>query len=187
MFGLRGFLMERSFKREFIELFEYILGMWLVFILSRYFPKLLFLGIRPKNLHGLVGVFTSPFLHGSLQHLVQNTIMLAIFGTIYCMMEGRGFIKNAIYLSTISGMVAWLIGKKGIHVGASGLIFGLWAQLITTSLFNNKLKYFIISLFVTFFFGYMIVGIFPSNSQISWESHAGGMLAGILAAKKSSN
>ncbi|MBR2770725.1 MAG: rhomboid family intramembrane serine protease [Bacteroidales bacterium] len=43
-------------------------------------------GVAPHTLRGFVGVFTLPFLHGSWEHLLSNTVPILVLGTAlyYC-------------------------------------------------------------------------------------------------------
>jgi len=38
------------------------------------------LGILPRNFSGLVGIFTSPLIHGGFSHLISNTAPLIFMG-----------------------------------------------------------------------------------------------------------
>ena len=59
----------------------FILGifaiMWGVFLLNQLTTAMGFdmnnYGIRPRTMQGLVGIFTSPVLHGDLQHILANS------------------------------------------------------------------------------------------------------------------
>ncbi len=56
-----------------------VLLIWTVFWIEvRFQVNLNQYGIFPRNLKGLRGVLFSPFLHGSIEHLYNNTIPLAI-------------------------------------------------------------------------------------------------------------
>ena len=176
--------MRRDFVREFGGLIYFIALMWLMFYVSQNFLWMYKFGIIPRHPNGLIGIVCSPFLHGNINHLFHNTLCLAIFGTMFCLMEGKNFFGNAFYLIIISGIITWVIGKKGIHIGASGLVFGLWSQLLFGALYTRKIKYFIISVFVAVFFGNFFLGAMPTSTRISWEAHLGGIFAGLLAAGK---
>ena len=52
------------------------------------------LGIRPRNLFGLVGVFLSPWLHGDWGHLLNNTIAFLGLGFLMVIAEGKRFFEN---------------------------------------------------------------------------------------------
>ena len=61
--------------------------MWLVKIIEVSFGvNLGRWGITPHTAHGLIGIFTLPFLHGSWEHLLSNTVPILVLGTAlyYC-------------------------------------------------------------------------------------------------------
>ena len=43
-------------------------------------------GVIPQSAHGLIGILTLPFLHGSWEHLLSNTVPILVLGTAlyYC-------------------------------------------------------------------------------------------------------
>ena len=40
------------------------------------------LGVRPGSVLGLVGLVTAPMLHGSIGHLINNTLPMLVLGTL---------------------------------------------------------------------------------------------------------
>src|SRR5690606_27487121 len=75
-------------------------------------------GIRPRELFGLIGVLTWPFLHGGLPHLVSNTIAMLLFGTLVLMWGRREFFTVAAVSTIVGGLGVWLVGADGsVHVG----------------------------------------------------------------------
>ncbi|MCK5231884.1 MAG: rhomboid family intramembrane serine protease, partial [Desulfobulbaceae bacterium] len=79
--------------------------------------------------------------------------------------------------------LTWLFAGGGTHIGASGIIFGLYGYLLLIGLFQKKIKYIIISIFILFSYGGMIFGVLPGQPYISWEAHLFGFIAGGIAAK----
>src|SRR5690606_41350609 len=72
-------------KHVFWVPFAFILVIWLVYYLDwRYFLDWKSLGIVPRTFKGLRGILFSPFLHGSVQHLWNNTLALAILLPLTC-------------------------------------------------------------------------------------------------------
>ena len=60
-----------------------IILIWAVFWMELQFQvNLNEYGVFPRTLKGLRGVFFSPFIHGSVEHLYNNTIPLAI--SLHC-------------------------------------------------------------------------------------------------------
>ncbi|WCC44349.1 rhomboid family intramembrane serine protease [Tenacibaculum finnmarkense] len=68
--------------------------------------------------------------------------------------------------------------RSANHIGASGLIYGLAAFLITNGLLERKLIPLLVSLGVAILYGGLIWGLVPSlKSHISWEGHLFGAVA----------
>jgi membrane associated rhomboid family serine protease len=139
-------------------------------------------GIYPGRIESLPHIFTAPFLHGSLSHLINNLTGLAIFGWL-CLMRGiSAFIISSLIIITFSGLLVWQFGRPALHIGASGWIFGLWSLSIAMAWFDRRLKNVLLALVVAFFYGGMIYGVLPDNPRVSWEAHLFGATTGIIAA-----
>jgi len=138
------------------------------------------LGVRPRTLLGLIGIPLMPFLHGGFGHLISNTIPFLILGWIVMKAEKENFIVATTVIILLGGIGTWLIGSPGLHIGASGLIYGYFGYVMTRAIMERKLMWILIGLAVGIFFGGMIFGVFPKfgNDLISWEGHLCGMLAG---------
>lgn len=91
-----------------------------------------------------------------------------------------------LQLFVISGAWLWVMGQYGsIHIGASGLVYGLTAFHVTAGLIKRNKHLLAFSLLVMFLYGSMVWGVFPDfypKRNISWEGHFAGMAAGILLA-----
>lgn len=139
-------------------------------------------GIHPRELFSLPFIFSAPFLHGSWLHLVNNSVGLLIFSSL-CLVRGKRFYTQAsLLIIIVGGVLVWLFGRPAIHIGASGWIFGLWSVTITLALFEKSVMSFMISCTVILLYGGMIMGVLPNQPGVSFEGHAFGALAGILAA-----
>lgn len=140
-------------------------------------------GLRPRTLGGLLGVPLMPFLHGGWGHLVSNTIPLLI---LLVLLAGSRANSLAIVVSLVllGGLLLWLFGRDSIHVGASGLIYGLIAYLIVSGFLERRLLSLIVSLVVLFLYGgTMFWGVLPSaDERISWDGHLFGAIAGGIIA-----
>jgi len=140
-------------------------------------------GILARDTDGLIVVVFAPLLHGSWGHLFSNipplaalTFMLFYF---YKRIAWQAF--SMIYLLT--GVAVWGLGRGDVvHVGASGVVYGLVAFVFWSGIFRRNIKSIILALIVLMYYGSMFVGIFPGKEGISWESHLLGALAGIFAA-----
>ena len=143
-------------------------------------------GITPQTAHGLIGVLTLPFLHGSWEHLLTNIVPVLVLGTAlyYCYPT----LANPVMLVTwiASGLLTWCIGNPGsTHVGASALIYGLNLFLIVSGFIRGNRQLIVISLIMVFLYGGFIWGMIPALAKpqnISWECHLSGAIVGIALA-----
>ncbi|TWU60447.1 Rhomboid family protein [Rubripirellula tenax] len=160
----------------------FLLVMWLIRIVDMIIPAdLNQFGLQPRMLHGVPGIMLSPFLHQGFGHLISNTIPLAILVGLTIASRHRAWlIVVAIVIS--SGVLLWIFGRSANHIGASGLVFGLIAYLITVGIREKQLVSVAIALMVGFFFGGTLVfGVIPSfGSAISWDGHLCGAISGVV-------
>ena len=83
-----------------------------------------------------------------------------------------------------AGLLTFIIGKPGWHIGASGLIYGLAFFLFFSGILRKYVPLIAISLLVTFLYGGIIWHMFPyfSPANMSWEGHLSGGIMGTLCA-----
>ena len=138
------------------------------------------LGIHPRQLIGLVGVFLSPWLHGDWMHLLNNSIAFLGLGFLMVVAEGKRFLRTTLLLVVLSGLGTWLIGRGGsIHIGASGLIYGYFGYLLLRAWTERRPLWIAVGIGVAIFYGGMLWGVLPTREGISWEAHLCGFLGGI--------
>lgn len=144
------------------------------------------LGIYPRRANGLVGILFSPFVHTSFSHLISNTIPLVVLFSILFFFYSRIAFKTSAFLWFMSGLFTWLIGRSSYHVGASGLIFAFAFFIFFSGLFRKHIPLTAVSMVVAFVYGGTVWSIFPIaeyiDSDLSWEAHLSGAIAGLAAA-----
>jgi membrane associated rhomboid family serine protease len=140
------------------------------------------LGIVPRQAHGLVGILTAPFAHASFEHLMSNTLPLGVLATLtlYCYPRAARLALPLIWL--LSGLGVWLFARSSVHVGASGIVHGLMLFLFVIGLLRRDRLAVVTSLVVFFLYGGMLLSVLPHEERISFEYHAAGAIAGVLAA-----
>ena len=181
--------MEQSKKRDIIDSFK-IVGsiialLWIVLLITTVLPFLKKFGIMPRTAWGLLGIIFSPFLHAGFKHLITNSISLLMLGTIFLRVEQKLSLVILLQIIFLGGLGTWAIGKSGtVHIGASGVIYGILGYLLFIGIFTKSLKTILISIIIFFLYGGAVLGIFPGSPYVSWEGHLCGFLAGILSAKK---
>jgi membrane associated rhomboid family serine protease len=139
-------------------------------------------GIRPRHIGGLPGIIWSPFLHGSLRHLMVNTVPLGLLGAILCLRGRSEFGIVTVVGVVLSGALTWLIGRNVYHIGASGLIFCFFGYLASLTLFERKIGTLLLSIVCIVGYGGIVRGMLPTSSAVSWEGHLAGFISGITLA-----
>lgn len=139
-------------------------------------------GIYPRQLYSLPALFTAPFIHASVVHLLSNAIPLAIFSFLLLIHGTKRFVLVSMWIMIVGGGLVWMFGRNAMHIGASGVLYGYFGYLLVAGFLSHQFKLLLISLFVMLGYGGMIWGVLPSRPYISWESHLFGALAGILCA-----
>lgn len=157
---------------------------WLVFLINHALlsDHLVQYGIRPRHLSGLPGIIWAPFLHGSFQHLMANTLPLLVFGGILCLRSRIEFIGVTTAGIVLSGGLVWLLGRGAYHIGASALIFCYFGYLASLAFFERKLGNLFLSIVCIIAYGGILRGIIPTSAAVSWEGHLLGLLSGIALA-----
>jgi membrane associated rhomboid family serine protease len=157
--------------------------LWLCQIVNRllrYVPN--YLGIVPRTLFGLRGIIFSPFLHGDFNHLFFNSIPFFVLANLILMRGTLAFYIVSVFIIVFGGFLLWLFGKRGIHIGASTLIMGYFGYLLAEAYFQLNATTIILALICLYYFGGLILALFPGKKHISWEGHVCGFVAGITTA-----
>lgn len=155
-----------------------MLTLWLVFFVTLLDKKLLLLGIIPRRIRGLPGVFFAPLLHADFNHLFFNSIPLMVLSNFILINGVYYYLIVTLMITLLSGIAIWCFAKPGLHVGASGLITGYWGFLVSNIYQNASLTTFILGLISIYYFAGIFLGIFPRERGVSWEAHLFGLLAG---------
>jgi membrane associated rhomboid family serine protease len=131
---------------------------------------------------GLKGIIFSPFIHGSLKHLFNNSIPLLLLSMALFYFY-RNISKQVIFYGIIiTGLLTWLIGRPSYHIGASGLVYVLASFLFFKGIFSKYFRLVALSLSVVFVYGSLIWGLFPGKMGMSWEGHLSGFIVGFVLA-----
>jgi membrane associated rhomboid family serine protease len=174
-------------KARGLLLAAFVGSIWLVFFLSVALPFLHLNrhGVVPRTLGGLQGMLFAPWLHASMMHLVANTGGLLILGWLCTWPRIANFWQATIGAMLGAGLCAWLLGAPyTVHIGASGLMFGYAGYLVARGYYTRHVLAMLVALFVAASYGLtMLFGVMPIYPGVSWQSHLGGALGGILAAR----
>lgn len=172
-----------TIREELYGVVLFIGSVWGVFLLTLVFPSLDAFGVIPRTFVGLIGIVTAPFLHANACHLFSNTIPLLVLLTLLAGSKARSW-EIVIHVTVLGGLLLWAFGRTAIHIGASGLIFGLTSFLIVSGLLEKRIVPLLVALAVGFLYGgTLLSGIIPRvGSQISWDGHLCSVIAGGIVA-----
>lgn len=157
--------------------------LWAIFIFDTVFGlRLGRFGLRPGSVPGLVGIFTAPLLHANFQHILSNSLpmFISLTATLYLYPHSAMRVIPAVWLG--SGTLAWFFARPNLHIGASGLIYGLLAFVFISGILRKDMRSVAVSLLVGFLYGSMVWGVLPGRPQMSWEMHLTGATVGVLMA-----
>ncbi|MFT6135250.1 MAG: membrane associated rhomboid family serine protease [Cyclobacteriaceae bacterium] len=157
--------------------------MWLMYyIQSEGSFDLGFLGILPRTFKGLIGIITGPLVHGTVQHLISNTVPLVFLGVVlfwfYPKIAYRIFWQSYVF----TGMLVWIFARSFYHIGSSGFIYALGFFLVAYGLFVRDIRTILISAVVVAVYGGLFSNVFILDSRVSWESHLLGAVVGVSLA-----
>ena len=135
-------------------------------------------GVFPQDLEGLPGVFFSPLIHSGWEHLWNNSGPLFILGTTLFWYHPNRALKIVGAIWLLEGLGVWLTGRPYFHVGASGLVYGLFAFIVAYGAMTRKKTHLGAAFLAVFLYGSMVWGIFPVRPEHSWEGHLWGFVVG---------
>lgn len=142
------------------------------------------LGIEPRSADGLVGVPLAPFLHVGFGHLIANTVPFLVLGALLALSGVRRVVLVTLVVVLVGGLGTWLVAPAStVHLGASGVVFGYAAYLVTRGFFDRRIAYLALGLVVALTYGTtLLLGLLPRDG-VSWQGHLFGALGGLLAAR----
>jgi membrane associated rhomboid family serine protease len=160
-----------------------VVAIWAAYLLQLLTADaLLGFGLQPRTASGAWGIVAMPFLHAGWGHLLSNTIPLLVLTTLLAVTgKGWGTMGGIVLLN---GVLLWLFGRGGrIHVGASGLVYGLALFLICRGLVDRKAVLIVVSIVVLALYGTVLLsGVIPTAGGVSWDGHLFGGVAGAVMA-----
>lgn len=149
--------------------FTYYLG-----LIPHYFP------IRPWT------ILTSMFVHADIGHLVGNMITLFFFGRFFMALVGPNKFLWVYFGGGILGSIMYLLlgDTYSIAFGASGAVYAIAGALVVMMPKLRVYLYFIVPMplwvvVLVFFVVWSIPGLVSSN--VAWQAHLGGLVAGLVA------
>ena len=162
----------------------FVVILWVIHTISAITGvRLGFLGVLPREWSGLAGILTAPLIHGEWQHLISNTVPLAILSAVIFLFYSRVAVKSFLLIYLLSGLGVWLFARPHTHhIGASGVVYGLIAFVFWSGIFRRNFRSIVLALIILIMYSGYFPGIVPGEAGISWESHLFGAFSGILIA-----
>ncbi len=158
--------------------------MWVVEVLDVAGLNLDSNGIHPRDADTLPDIAFAPFLHAGWGHLVGNTVPFLILGGTIAL---SGVVRTAAVtgiVALVGGLGTWLIGPANTnHIGASGLVFGYAAYLISRGIFSRKPIHLAAGVAVLAIYGATLLFSLVPHPGISWQGHLFGAIGGVVAAR----
>lgn len=177
-----------TYRKLIIRSFYYpvlfLVILWLIKIIEYVF-KLSFsdYGLLPLHAKGLIGIITSPLIHGSFSHLLSNSAPLLVLGACIFYFYREIAFNIIFWIYLLTGLWVWFAGRTThYHIGASGLVYGCAAFLLISGIIRRNRSLAAISLLIAFLYGGLFWGLFPIKEHVSWESHLMGFIAGVVMA-----
>lgn len=165
-----------SLKYSFI----FIVIFWIVEVLQYIGFNFSSFGIFPRHTFGLIGILTSPFIHGNIEHLMANTIPFFLLSFLLFLFYRQKAFTFLLLIWLTTGILTWIIGRSAWHIGASGVIYGLASFLVFGGILSRNIKLILVSVVVVILYSGLAWGIFPGDARVSWEGHLSGAVSGII-------
>lgn len=162
----------------------------IVFLICTFTGDLLYnegaFGVRELLQGGFYRLFTSMFLHGSVQHLFSNMIVLYYVGEMVERELGPFPYAVLYLLSGLAGNIfsagyELMTGNFGSSVGASGAVFGVEGALLLLVMLHREKPSTMTAGRVAFAIAFSLYCGFTSVG-INNAAHVGGVLMGFFAA-----
>lgn len=179
--------MKLAIKKNLINVLAFVGFLWLIYLVNLPLKvmswDLVNYGMVPRTVRGLTGILTMPFLHDGLDHLLGNTVPLAVL--LFMLATSRSNARRIVLgLIVLSGVFTWLVGISSPVVGASGLIYALTAYLITAGLHERHLISAATAVLVGVLYGGTLFwNLLPTAGKtVAWDAHLLGAAAGAVYA-----
>lgn len=162
---------------------------WVIFFIGNVIPNFdTIFGLHPRTKMGLLQMFSCPFVHGNLQHIINNSLVFLALMTVSLYNGKAATLINSFLIIVISGIAVWLTGSPySVHLGASGWIFGLFGCLVGNAFYRNEIKSLLIGIGIAIVYSGMFLGMFNFQNGISWQYHIFGFISGLMASRITRN
>lgn len=136
----------------------------------------------PRDFEGLRGIILSPFIHGEWNHLFSNLLPMLVLGAILFTSYREIAFRVFFLIYMLTGIWVWMFARESYHIGASGVVYGLWSFVLISGFLRRRSDLIVLSFLLVFLYGSLFWGLFPIFPDVSFEAHVSGMLAGVMCA-----
>ncbi|MFT4926972.1 MAG: membrane associated rhomboid family serine protease, partial [Phenylobacterium sp.] len=112
-------------------------------------------GIVPREPMHLFGIIAAPLLHGSLFHIISNTLPFIVLGFLVHQAKQLMFVTLFVWL--VGGLLVWLFARGSIHVGASGVVMGYFGFLVSHAFFTRSLRSIVVTAAAVLLYGGIVI------------------------------
>lgn len=156
---------------------------WLVFLVDGFLGLgLRQFGLVPRQLSGLAGIIMVPLLHANFPHIISNSLPLFVGLLAMLYLYPNSAVKALPVLYFGTSILTWIYARPNLHIGASGLIYGILTYVFVSGLLRRDMRSIGVTLLVYFLYGSMVWGVLPIREKMSWELHLSGVVLGVLLA-----
>lgn len=136
--------------------------------------------------HQYIRLITNEFMHGSLLHLLMNSMFIYQIGNIVERILGTGRYLFLVIVTIVFADIAVLINDMinypgSLTIGASGLGYGLIGALVAFAIMYPESQYrqLIQGLMRNIIISSIVFIL--ADASISWAGHLGGFIGGMIA------
>lgn len=175
---------KKRFYRSLLAPTLWVAIIWLIHLARITFEiDAIGLGVHSRHLDGVLGIFTSPFIHGSFSHLFNNSFPLLVSGVAIFYFFPKVSGRSLTWMYLFTGIAVWLFARPVYHIGASGVVYAFISFIFWSGVFRRNNRSIILALVVIIMYSGMLAGLIPDpENHISWESHLLGLIVGAITA-----
>lgn len=161
----------------------FLIIIWLIYCVEIFFDfNFNKLGVYPRTLSGLQGIFFTHFIHSDTNHLISNSLPLFVLLTSLMFFYRKVAFQIILFGGLLTGLLTWCIARESYHIGASGLIYLLFSFQLFSGVIKKHFRLIALSFGIIFLYGSMVWYVLPVKEGMSWEGHLSGFLIGLLLA-----
>lgn len=91
------------------------------------------------------------------------------------------FFLATVIIIIVSGIGVWIFGRRGNHIGASAVIAGYFGFILANAYQQPTFTALFCAAVAFYYFGGILLSLFPGRVEMSWEGHLSGFVGGIIA------